>query len=172
MSQIVDTALMDLDLDPDDFDLSIGLGGVNSVAGDAQLLSHVLHNLVGNAVKFSRAGSRPAIGIEARSLDAEQVEISVSDNGIGIEPQFSDRVFDMLYRLHNDDEYEGTGIGLSVCRKIIRDHGGQIWIDPAYQEGTRVVFTLLTSQREVEPAGDWGIVPTRDVSGATCLSAM
>lgn len=122
--------LMDLDLDPNDLDLSVDLGSVESVCGDAQLLSHVVHNVVGNAVKFGRVGRRPVISIAARTLDTEQVEIAVTDNGIGIEPRFVERVFDMLYRLHNDDEYEGTGIGLSVCRKIVRDHGGQIWIDP------------------------------------------
>lgn len=148
LSRVVDTALMDLDLDSNDVDLSVDLGEVQTVAGDAQLLSHVVHNLVGNAVKFGRRGSRSVIRIEARMLSADQVQVSVTDNGIGIEPQFTDRVFDMLYRLHNDDEYEGTGIGLSVCRKIIRDHGGQIWIDPATSEGTRVVFTLLTNQGE------------------------
>lgn len=144
LSRVVDTALMDLDLDPADVDLSIDLGEVETVAGDAQLLSHVIHNLVGNAVKFGRPGARPAITIEARSLDPEQVEVAVTDDGIGIESQFAERVFEMLYRLHNDDEFEGTGIGLSVCRKIIRDHGGQIWIDPTRSRGTRVLFTLLT----------------------------
>lgn len=155
LSRVVDTALMDLDLDPDDVDLSIDLGGVERVAGDAQLLSHVVHNLVGNAVKFGPVGARSIIRIAARSLDPDRVEVSVTDNGIGIEPQFAERVFDMLYRLHNDDEYEGTGIGLSVCRKIIRDHGGQIWIDPGSVEGTRVVFTLLADRGEAaghEPA--------------------
>lgn len=148
LSQVLDAALIDLDLDPEVVSLSIDLGAVDIVAGDAQLLSHVLHNLVGNAVKFGRAGVRSVIAIQARSLTPNQVEISVTDNVIGIEPRFAERVFDMLYRLHNDDEYEGTGIGLSVCRKIIRDHGGVIWIDPATTGGTRVVFTLLTPLEE------------------------
>ncbi len=106
-------------------------------------------------MKFGPVGARSIIRIAARSLDPDRVEVSVTDNGIGIEPQFAERVFDMLYRLHNDDEYEGTGIGLSVCRKIIRDHGGQIWIDPGSVEGTRVVFTLLADRGEAaghEPA--------------------
>lgn len=159
LSRIVDAALMDLDLDPDDIELSIDLGSVETVSGDAQLLSHVVHNVVGNAVKFGRAGQRPVIGIEARTLDTELVEISVTDNGIGIEPQFAERVFEMLYRLHNDDEYEGTGIGLSVCRKIVRDHGGQIWIDPDYVGGTRVVFTLLgPAGNDIDAPGDAEVV--------------
>jgi signal transduction histidine kinase len=111
----------------------------------------VIHNLVGNAVKFRRAGSPASISVEARSLSCDQVEVSVTDDGICIEPRFTERVFDMLYRLHNDEEYEGTGIGLSVCRKIIGDHGGQIAIDPKTIAGTRVVFTLLTPQGAESP---------------------
>lgn len=57
------------------------------------------------------------------------VTVCVTDNGIGIEPHFADQVFDMFSRLHNEDEYAGTGIGLTVCRKIINDHGGRIWVD-------------------------------------------
>jgi signal transduction histidine kinase len=118
-------------------------------------------------VKFRHAGRPAVIKIEARSLNLEQVEISVTDNGIGIEPEFAERVFDMLYRLHNDDEYEGTGIGLSVCRKIIGDHGGRIWVEPTHLGGTRVVFTLLTvlgegtansSDLPLPPAAD-GLLP-------------
>jgi PAS domain S-box-containing protein len=148
LSSIVDAALVDLDVDMIDVDLSIDLGSVEDVAGDDQLLSHVIHNLAGNALKFRRLGSRPAVRIDARHLGEEQIEVAVSDNGIGIEPRFTERVFDMLYRLHNDDEYEGTGIGLSVCRKIVRDHGGQIWIDSEFEGGTRVVFTLLKPSEE------------------------
>jgi PAS domain S-box-containing protein len=155
LSRIVDAALMDLDLDMSDVDLIINLQDVDAVSGDAQLLSHVIHNVVGNAIKFRRAGCRPAIKIDAISLDTEQIEVAVTDNGIGIEPQFVERVFDMLYRLHNDDEYEGTGIGLSVCRKIVRDHGGQIWIDPDFADGTRVVFTLSKpTPQEVDNRAD------------------
>jgi PAS domain S-box-containing protein len=144
LALVVDAALVDLELSPGDVDLTVDLGGVGEVAGDLQLLSHVLHNLVGNAVKFRRLDRRSLIAIEARSLGNGQVEVSVTDNGIGIEARFSERVFEMLYRLHNHDEYEGTGIGLSVCRKIIRDHGGEIWIESANPVGTRVVFTLVT----------------------------
>jgi PAS domain S-box-containing protein len=144
LAEIIDAAVLDLDLKHDDVDFEVEIGGVDLVSGDAQLLSHVVHNLVGNALKFAQSGLRPAINIEARSVNTGEVEVFVTDNGIGIEPQFAERVFDMLYRLHNDDEYEGTGIGLSVCRKIIRDHGGRIWIDPSFSAGTRVGFTLLT----------------------------
>jgi K+-sensing histidine kinase KdpD len=76
----------------------------------------------------------------------------VTDNGIGVEPHFADQVFDMFYRLHDEDEYEGTGIGLTVCRKIINDHGGRIYIDKNYEGGTRVVMTLFPA-KDGEQAG-------------------
>jgi light-regulated signal transduction histidine kinase (bacteriophytochrome) len=81
------------------------------------------------------------IDIDVRS-GPKLVTVCVTDKGIGIEPHFADQVFDMFYRLHNEDEYEGTGIGLTVCRKIINDHGGRIWVDKSYEGGTRIILTL------------------------------
>jgi light-regulated signal transduction histidine kinase (bacteriophytochrome) len=107
------------------------------------LLSHVLQNLVGNAMKF-RSITSPMIAIEAKQVGHE-ISISVTDNGIGIEPRFADKIFEMFYRLHDDDEYDGTGIGLTICRKIINDHGGQIWLDTGHNGGTRFVFTTLAA---------------------------
>lgn len=152
LAGVVESALMDLDLDPEIVEVQVDLGDVDEVAGDAQLLSHVFHNLVGNAVKFRRADTGVVINIQARRLSHNVVEISILDNGIGIEPRFADKVFDMLYRLHSEDEYEGTGIGLSVCRKIVEDHGGQIWIDQATTGGTRVVVTLPARDEQVREA--------------------
>ena len=99
-----------------------------------------MQNLLANAVKFRR-GDDLRIDVVA-ALTPEGVRISVTDNGIGIEPQFADRVFEMFSRLHNDDEYEGAGIGLAVCRKIVNDHGGRIWVDKDYWRGTRIVIML------------------------------
>lgn len=119
------------------------------VHGDKDLLVHVMQNLISNSIKFS-GGSGPEISISTRSSGSGKVELSMSDNGIGIAPEHTEQVFDMFVRLHNDDEYEGTGIGLSVCRKIITDHGGDIRIDPDWTEGTRVVITLKQAARPAE----------------------
>lgn len=128
-------------------ELRVDLGGVSHVEGDPVLLSHVVQNLIGNAIKF-RGAAKPVIEVAAAQA-GDVVTVSVTDNGIGIEPEFAEHVFGMFCRLHDEDEYEGSGIGLAVCRKIIHDHGGRIWVDPTYVGGTRIQFTLVPAP---EPA--------------------
>jgi len=124
---------------------SIERGALPVVLGERHLLVAVLQNLVGNALKFRRPGVPPVVRLDARK-GAEAWEISVADNGIGIEPAYAERVFVIFQRLHPKDVYAGTGIGLALCRRIIEHHGGQIRIDPDAPEGTIVRFTLPTSQ--------------------------
>ncbi|GAA2974335.1 sensor histidine kinase [Actinokineospora diospyrosa] len=111
-----------------------------TIHGEAPLLTSVFQNLIGNGLKFRRE-TPPTITITA-TRDGDHWLFSVTDNGIGIEPQYADRVFVIFQRLHAKDTYPGTGIGLAMCRKIIEFHGGSIWIDPTHTPGTRVQFTL------------------------------
>jgi signal transduction histidine kinase len=111
-----------------------------TVPGDRALLVSLFQNLVGNAVKF-RSDDPPVIEITA-ARSGDTWDLTVSDNGIGIEGQFSERVFVIFQRLHSREAYEGTGIGLSLCRKIVEFHGGRIWIDPDVEHGTTVHLTL------------------------------
>ncbi|MBK3544153.1 MULTISPECIES: ATP-binding protein [unclassified Streptomyces] len=111
------------------------------LVGDATALTMVWQNLVGNAVKFRRPDRPPRITVECER-EGENWHLTVSDNGIGIAPEFADKVFVIFQRLHGRDEYDGTGIGLALCRKIIEFHGGRIWLEPEPGEGTRIHFTL------------------------------
>ncbi|WP_051494988.1 sensor histidine kinase [Nocardia nova] len=113
------------------------------ITGDQTLLTMLWQNLVGNAVKFRAPDSAPLVRIECEPADDPgEWRFSVSDNGIGIEPQFAEKVFVIFQRLHSREEYSGTGIGLALCKKIVEYHGGALWIDTTYTGGTRFRFTL------------------------------
>jgi signal transduction histidine kinase len=115
------------------------------IMGDPTLLTMVWQNLIGNAVKFRRDGVAPRIVIDCEQSSNgpdQSWMLTVSDNGIGIPEEFSDKVFVIFQRLHGRDVYTGTGIGLALCKKIIEHHGGNIWVDTAYTDGTRFRFTI------------------------------
>ncbi|MDM8085815.1 ATP-binding protein [Cellulomonas cellasea] len=111
------------------------------VMGERALLVQLLQNLVGNAVKFRHPDRVPQIQISAHEM-GDSWELRCTDNGIGIDPQYADRVFLIFQRLHPKDVYEGTGIGLALCKKIVEFHGGRIWIDPAQEIGASIRWTL------------------------------
>ncbi len=124
------------------------------ITGDPTLLTMLWQNLVGNAVKFARDGVAPRVVIECQSGTGDhenQVLFSFSDNGIGIPAEFVDKVFVIFQRLHARAAYGGTGIGLAICKKIVEYHGGTIWIDTAYTDGTRFCIALPTAGQQ--PAG-------------------
>jgi signal transduction histidine kinase len=118
----------------------IDAGPLPAVRAHLTLLSVVFQNLLGNALKF-RGDQPPRISVTARR-DGDVWSFSVSDNGIGIEPQYADRIFVIFQRLHDKAAYPGTGIGLAMCRKIIEYFGGRIWLDTEAADGTTFRFTL------------------------------
>lgn len=118
----------------------IHVGDLPSIRGDHVLLVQLFQNLIGNALKFRRADA-PAVRVEAEP-DGSGWVISVADNGIGISPQNRDRIFGVFQRLHAQDEYEGSGIGLATCRRIIDHHGGRIWVESEPGVGSTFRFAL------------------------------
>ncbi|MFI6661115.1 ATP-binding protein [Streptomyces sp. NPDC050523] len=112
-----------------------------TVVGDITQLTMLWQNLLSNAIKFRSPDQPPRVHVGAVSSDGIW-EFTVSDNGIGIDSEFREKVFVLFQRLHTKDSYPGTGIGLAMCKKIVEFHGGTITIDPDYSPGTRVVFTL------------------------------
>ena len=115
------------------------------VRADESQLTQLFQNLIGNAIKY-RNHRKPEIRVSAQS-DGTFETFSVEDNGIGIEPQYFDRIFQMFQRLHTMKEYSGTGIGLTLCRKIVERHGGRIWVESQPGEGAKFLFTMPRIER-------------------------
>ena len=129
-----------------------------TVPGDEVQLVQLLQNLLDNAMKF-RGEEAPLVRVSARP-DGEGWVISVQDNGIGIAPEHQERIFKLFQRLHTQEEYPGTGIGLSLCKKIVERHGGRIQVESEPGKGTTFTFTLPKERQATPPEG-------RQTTGAT-----
>ncbi|MYW00146.1 ATP-binding protein, partial [Streptomyces sp. SID3343] len=116
-----------------------------TVSGDRTHLSLVVQNLLANAIKFRKPDEPVRVRMRTER-DGDVWRISVTDNGIGIDPADAERVFVIFQRLHTREAYPGHGMGLAMCKKIVEYHGGTIGIDPEYTAGTRIVFTLPVAE--------------------------
>lgn len=139
------TAIQNLQTSIRESDASVNVGPLPDVLADAAQLTQLFQNLIGNAIKYHN-GRRPEIQVAARPNGSEWV-FSIRDNGIGIESQYFERIFQMFQRLHTRDEYTGTGIGLAICRKIVERHGGRIWVESQPGEGSTFLFTIPWAER-------------------------
>lgn len=139
----LEAALHHLQQAVSDADGTVKADALPTLKIDASQVARLFQNLVGNALKYRHPDRPPQIHIGARRGDAgDDWLFFVTDNGIGIDPAFNERVFRMFQRLHTRDKYDGNGIGLAVCKRIVERHGGTIWVDGMPGEGSTVYFTL------------------------------
>ena len=117
-----------------------------TVLADEMQLTQLFQNLVGNAIKYQKSGI-PHVHIAAAKNGDKKWTFAVKDDGIGIDPQYFERIFGMFQRLHKREEFSGTGIGLAICKKIVERHGGNISVESAAGQGTTFRFTLATGER-------------------------
>lgn len=143
VNETIDIVLSNLKRLIDENEAEITHERLPTITADSRQLVQIFQNLIGNAVKFKKPDIPPKIHISA-VLDAKNNEyiFSVSDNGIGIETKYRDKIFDIFKRLHTIDEYGGTGIGLAICKRIVEHHGGKIWAESEYGVGSTFYFTI------------------------------
>ena len=120
---------------------TIHIGPLPAILCHGSAIVQLFQNLISNGLKYQAPGNRPEIWIEAKELE-QHWQFSVRDNGIGIDPEFRQKIFIIFQRLHQKDQYSGSGIGLAICKKIIEFHGGKIWIESNPDQGSTFHFTI------------------------------
>lgn len=139
LEDVLDEVLQLLDAALRSSSAIVTAGPLPTVLGDRTQLVRLLLNLIGNGIKYCTAA--PTVHVQAQRQDDAWV-FSVADNGIGIDPKHHERVFEVFKRLHTQQEYAGTGIGLAICRRVVSGHGGRIWIESQLGEGSTFCFTI------------------------------
>jgi PAS domain S-box-containing protein len=150
---LLERTLRSLERASEDAAADVTHGPLPTVMADEVQLAQVFQNLVANAIKFRREGVPPRIHIAAEEEGDEWV-FSVADNGIGIgDPEQAERVFQVFQRLHTEEEYEGIGIGLALCKRVVERHGGRIWVESEIGEGATFYFTLPKGSQDSRAGG-------------------
>jgi PAS domain S-box-containing protein len=151
LAEVARYVVSDLESRIDQVGATVSVEPLPVISGDRLQLSQLLQNLIGNALKFHKPGVPPhvnvrsTIGPDPNGAPGDVCRITVEDNGIGFDDKYTDRIFQLFQRLHGRNEYEGTGIGLAICRKIVRRHGGVITAHSTPGVGSRFIVTLPVS---------------------------
>ncbi len=161
LNALVEKVLEDLSLSIAETGATVTVSELPTVQASATQMTHLFLNLIGNGIKF-KGDATPRIQIAAQ-LQSSDWLISVQDNGIGIKPQYAERIFQIFQRLHSRSEYPGTGIGLTICRKIVEEHGGRIWVTSEPGQGSTFYFTLPVSP---VPVNNSELTSNRSLPGA------
>jgi signal transduction histidine kinase len=146
LNDIVTQAKSNLNIAIKENKAEIKCGKLPKIYGDGTQLIQVFQNLIGNAIKF-HGEQAPEIAISSVRKNGNY-EIKIKDNGIGIDPQYKEKIFLIFQRLHNREDYPGTGIGLAICKRIIERHGGAIWVESNIGEGATFHFSIPAKKRE------------------------
>ncbi len=151
--QVLKSALINLDLSIRENAAVVHFNGLPLVQADGTKLIQVMQNLIGNAIKFRKRDVRPEVSVTATKRESDWF-FAVADNGIGFDPKYCDRIFQIFQRLHGVGKYPGTGIGLAICRRIIEHHGGRLWAESQPGVGSTFFFTLPFRDETMEPKSE------------------
>jgi PAS domain S-box-containing protein len=141
LNETVQRVLKDLEVAIRETGAVVQVDRLPTITAEATQIRQLLQNLVGNALKFHKPGQPPAIEVTSRR-EADAWIFAVRDHGIGLDPQYRDRIFQIFQRLHTRQEYPGTGIGLAICKRIVERHGGTITVDSSPGDGATFTFTV------------------------------
>ncbi|HYH01471.1 MAG TPA: ATP-binding protein [Bacillota bacterium] len=148
LNEIINDVLLDLEVKIAENKATIEVADLQKINADPLQMRQLFQNLISNAIKFHREGATPRIRIFQQLIDAKTVEFTIEDNGIGIEQVYYERIFQVFERLYSKSEYEGTGIGLAICKKIVDRHGGNIRVESKVGIGTKFIISIPCHQRQ------------------------
>ncbi|HRG90401.1 MAG TPA: ATP-binding protein, partial [Chitinophagales bacterium] len=140
LGQLVETVLDNI-RNNTTYKAEIQISKLHHVVADPGLLTIVFTNLIGNAIKYSSKVEKPAIEVSSYIQD-NAVVVKITDNGVGFDMEYKDKLFGVFQRLHSSDEFEGTGVGLAIVQRIIHKHGGRVWAEGAIDKGATFYFSL------------------------------
>jgi PAS domain S-box-containing protein len=164
LNALVEEVLADLRAEMKDREIEWRIGRLPFVEGDPVLIKQVFSNLISNAVKFTRPRPHAVIEVDQAALQGETV-IFVRDNGVGFSMKYADKLFGVFQRLHRQEDFEGTGVGLATVQRITQKHGGRIWAEAELDKGATFFFTLAPCRSQITPVGQ----PTSE-GGVECLT--